>query len=238
MSELKQRVKSSNVSKKADVSEALSRLRQFHAQGTKSLTKYPGRVLYGSMIALDEKGGSSEMLRKARQFAEVFALDELNDLCDLCERHSFAQGVGHVFRLLRIQKDRKGFFQTAIKHRWSVKQLDVEILRRNKSHSQAGRRRRVPADKLDACFQIYRFCDQWRRLTQSLQSPGRALQYRRDLGRDIRESLQKADKVLKQLGELTSAMVVLPPAAATGKPKTLKRLPPIKLKPLKPEEYF
>jgi hypothetical protein len=217
MSELKQRVKSLNVSKKADVSEALSRLRQFHAQGTKSLTKYPGRVQYGSMIALDEKGGSSEMLRKARKFAELYTVDELNDLCDLCERHSFALGVGHVFRLLRIRENRKGFFKTAITNRWSVKQLDVEILRRNKSHSQAGRRRRVPGDKLDACFQIYRFCGQWRRLTQSLQSPAsRApnspFRYRSDLAGRIRDNLHAADNVLKKLGELASAVVIEQPA--------------------------
>jgi hypothetical protein len=55
------------------------------------------------------------------------------------------------------------------------------------------------------------FCDQWRRLTQSLHSPGksgRPPQYRRDLGRDICEGLQKADQVLKQLWELTLAVVV------------------------------
>jgi hypothetical protein len=222
MSELKQGVKSLNVSKKADVSEALSRLRQFHAQGTKSLTKYPGRVQYGSMRDVDDKGGSSEMLRKARKFAELYTVDELDDLCDLCERHSFALGVGHVFRLLRIQKDRKGFFRKAIKHRWSVKQLDVEVLRRNKSHSQAGRRRRVPGDNIDACFQIYRFCGQWRRLTQSLQTPAfRApkgpFRYRSDLPRSIRDNLHAADNVLKKLGKLASAVVVKSPPAGEVK---------------------
>jgi hypothetical protein len=197
----------------AKISVTLKRLRQIHAKGAASLTEYPGRVQYGSMRDLDSKGESSEMLRKARNFADLFTEAELDELCELCERHRFALGVGHVFRLLRIQKNRKAFFQTAIKNRWSVKQLDVEILRRNKSHHQAGRRRRVPADKLDACFQIYRFCDQWRRLTQSLQSPApiapnKLFQYRSDLDRDICESLRKADKDLKKLWELTSAVVV------------------------------
>lgn len=201
-----------NTTVNGKVEAALKRLRHFHAKGAASLAECPGRPKYGSMRDIDNKGESSELLRKARNFADLFNEAELDELCELCKRHDFPLGIGHILRLLRVQKNQQAFCRRAIKNGWSAKQLDVEILRRNKTHHQAGRRRHVPKDAFEAYFQINRFCDQWQRLRQSLQSPAsrgvkRRLQYRSDLDQAVCGNLRKADNVLMNL-RLTSAVVL------------------------------
>lgn len=203
----------------AEVSRGVKWLRRFHAAGVRSLTEYPGRMKYGQMDAHAGRFGlGPEVLRKARAFAGAYGGKDLDRLCDLCERHGFALGEGHVFRLLAVAPtDRAALEREAIRSRWSKGTLDVEIWKRyGNRRPDAGRRRRPPRSAEEACYQLLQACDQWGRLHRELTEPRLAAGARnaaaplKELPRDVQQAVRRVEE----------AMGALQRAAARALPRT------------------
>jgi hypothetical protein len=199
------------------VERSLRAVRDFHAIGRGSLDRHPGgRMPYGGVTAEAERVGlHPEMLRKARAFAAAYREEELGQLFKLCRRHRYALGVSHVIRLLSVPDKR---LRTAMQRRlvtgdWSYADLEFEILKEQGIRSPTvGRRRRVPSDGHEACLQLARFCEQWRRLSAvlCLEARARAVEHATTtraiaLPARITRQGKLADEVLSSLSRIVTA---------------------------------
>ena len=142
---------------------AVSELRRVHAQGVASWNDTKGgRPDYGTMKELDERGKSSELLRKARAFANVtsgYSPRELDALIGQCETEQFPLGASFVYRLVAVQKGSKREIlqRRLIQGHWSRRQLDAEIARLvGNRRPLVGRKIRLPADPAEAMYLVTR----------------------------------------------------------------------------------
>jgi hypothetical protein len=175
-----------------DVGATLKSLKEFYARGLHSVDGNPGRASYGSMIAVDRGGKSSEMLRKARQFADEtvgYSRKEFDDLLAQCRRHEFGLGVSLIIRLLSVPKgaQRNALQRAAIEGRWSRRKLDKAIKEKfNNRRPSAGRHVSAPEDLKDAVYRINSLCDQWKNLYSAIVATP-TLVLPRALGNELRK---------------------------------------------------
>ena len=168
------------------VRDALERVGAFYRIGRDSRATFGDQMPYPTPAVraasrdvasqAERVGLHPEMYRKARQFAAAYGPEDLDRLRAQCERHNYAIGIGHVIRLTSVAaRWRSALQREAIEQRWSHSRLEHEIRKRygnrQSENERVGRRRRAPADKRDACIQVARLCDQWRRLLRSLREP-------------------------------------------------------------------
>lgn len=163
-----------------EVRTALRRVRSFYELGCKSLKSKPGRMEYGSMKEEASRFGlSEELLRKARQFADPdhgYTLQELNAILSQCRdlvvegnKVGFALGTTHVIRWLSVPNRRRARIERlTIAERWTLSRLESEIAKEFGSRRAGGRRRKIPANSLDALVQLEAICNEWRRWYESL----------------------------------------------------------------------
>ena len=193
------------------VRQRLDGLLHFYRVGTQSNRRHPGRVPQAVMEQEAQRCKlSPELVRKARQFAASYSHQEVIGLVAQCRRHNHALGRGHMIRLLTVPREqRNALQQLALEQRWGWLKLDDEILKRFGLRLRGGgRRRQVPAGAKDACYQIGRLCDQWRRLSRALRRPAGGQEeedeqpFRQFVPEDVRKHVLKADGAMRVLGEV------------------------------------
>ena len=183
--------------------QSLEQVRKFHAQGLASLERYPDRVGYGIMKAVEDRGQNPEMLRKARQFANPetgYSPRELDALVKRCESQVYPLGISHVIRLLSIPKkdgQRRDLEHKAVAGSWSRRRLDIEVRKAiGPQRAFAGRPSRKPEDKNDALVLIAQVCRRWEGLMDVLM-PGAKLIV--PLPAAVVKQIRKADAVMRKL---------------------------------------
>jgi hypothetical protein len=191
-----------------DFDRTLRDLRRFYEIGSRSLDRHAGRMPYGKTGG--EAAGSKlhpEMLRKARAFAKAYSERQLNSLIALCRRHRHALGLSHVIRLLTVPAEARDALQeAAVVSEWGAARLDVEIMRRCGKRRNAGRRRAVPSSGFEACYQIARAYEHWRRmhdaLSQHASKRGKAVgesALLKVVPADLRGQVTEADRAMRRL---------------------------------------
>jgi hypothetical protein len=197
------------------VEPSLQAVQKFYDTGRRSLDRHPGgRMPYGGVATEAERLElHPEMLRKARAFAAAYPEERLDRLFKLCRQHRYALGVSHVIRLLSVPDKRR---RTALQRRvvteaWSYAELEFAILKEQGIRSPTvGRRRRVPADGHEACLQLARLCEQWRRAALALRGPSGTDQGNKPdpvaylLPDAVSLQLNRAEKVLAALSKLVN----------------------------------
>jgi len=114
---------------------------------------------------------NTDIARKNRQFADPehgYTAKDLEELCRLCDEHDCVFGVTSVYKLLTIKdrNERSEIQETAIRNRWTLAELEVELRRRFGSRGSGGRRPKMPATKGETLVQLesmsltwIRWCD-------------------------------------------------------------------------------
>lgn len=148
----------------------LREVRAFYAIGNASLKDSPGRLRYGEANnSAGEIGLHPEMLRKARQIAEVFPEENMRRLLSRCKASGFAIGITHLMRLASVRKGRKHLIDRMIRHHWSLRQLNNEIAKLQPTMEGRGRRRLVPEDAVGQLIELKKECNRWERLNEVLR---------------------------------------------------------------------
>ena len=145
---------------KARVAMAIKAIRQAHADGRESRKEH-GRRLYGNRDATiprfaAKKGQRRDAIERARQFADVFDQQTVDQLCSECRVHNFPLGVSLIYRALPLGDADKclRLLQRAIRGRWTQRRMAAEIHKRPGAISRSGRPRALPANSTEACQQI------------------------------------------------------------------------------------
>lgn len=137
-------------------------VRNFCAKGRKSLDKSPMRLRYGEANrSAEDFELHPEMLRKARQIAEQFPADKLNELLKQCKAQDFSIGITHLMRLATVRKGRGDLIKRMLSGRWSLRRLNTEIAKVHPAIEGRGRRRHVAADRDGRLIELKRECDRW-----------------------------------------------------------------------------
>lgn len=118
----------------------------FYAIGQASLKDSPVRLRYGEANSSAEDNKlHPEMLRKARQIAQVFPDEDMRRLLSRCKASNFAIGITHLMRLASVNKGRPALITRMVNGRWSLRHLNNEIAKLQPSMGGRGRRL-VPED--------------------------------------------------------------------------------------------
>jgi len=119
-------------------------------------------------------------IRKARQLANMFTQEEIENLCADIERIQANQNrkmslftISHLFHLVTVSErtKRQGLTQNALKEGWSVRQLKQEIARKFGTRRQGGRKKRIPKDPINFLGQLESYCETWRRWFHEVSKP-------------------------------------------------------------------
>ena len=144
------------------VEQKLGELRAYYEEGQESLRRSEGKryVPYGSLTGLT--ASDAERIRKARVFANVYTLDDLNRLERLCREHGMALGRSLIDRLASVsdKSERQRLEEEAIAGRWSKIILDREIRQRfgDRNPQQLGRKSKPPRSAQEALSDLVRLC--------------------------------------------------------------------------------
>lgn len=151
------------------VEAAIEKLEEYYQMGKDSLTESEDRAPYGT---------SSELLRKARVFADRYSRDEFDNLVEKCRTHQMPLGRSLVDRLATVHDKRKrgGLETRVIRERWSLNTLNREIRGRFGRRRRYGRKPYTPKDQAEALSELTR-------LSMKLTRWGEAMDLIDDTGR-------------------------------------------------------
>ena len=176
----------------------LREVRAFYAIGKASLKDSPGRLRYGEAnSSAGEIGLQPEMLRKARQIAELFPEEEMMSLLSRCKASGFAIGITHLMRLASVRKGREHLIDRMIRHHWSLRQLNNEIAKLQPTTEGRGRRRLVPNDARGQIVVLKKECVRWQRLNQALTPTLKSPRVRHAL----KNALKSIDSLMSALSQ-------------------------------------
>lgn len=149
-----------------EVEAAIKKIKRLHDIGHRSLKKMPENRGYGSSIAkaeADEHGMNEDTLRKARQFAELYSDDDLDELAGLCRRHECVLGTSFIILLVRVpdRKQRLRLQRKVTSEHWTASRLEQAITSRYGPRRAGGRRPAIPRDAAELLGQVESMCDAW-----------------------------------------------------------------------------
>lgn len=123
-------------------------IRDFYKIGTEFLKATGGeRSPPGIAEELAENRQYSQVaIYKARQFAEMYSQEELEELCSLRKPDGLPLGIGHVYQLIQVEGrgERKRLQKDAAKNCWSSRKLKAERMQKRgyKVPTNVGRKQR------------------------------------------------------------------------------------------------
>lgn len=152
------------------VEAAIKAIREYHAQGRRSLKELPGRGEYGDKTLADQAkilGWNNTKLRKARQFARKkvgYSGNHLKKLYILLRENRPNFGISYVGLLVTVPLILRDELQKeCIVNNWSTAELKAEIKKRFGSRRQGGRRRHVSSNPESALVQLEEMAHTWQR---------------------------------------------------------------------------
>lgn len=175
--------------------DRIADIRAFYDLGKQSHADLPGRVQLKNWK--HHTAGERERIYRARSFAHRYTPKQLDDLCRLIRAHGAPTGVTHIVRLMDIPEgaECRGFVNRAVRKKWSLRQLTLEV-RKRYGHRRVGvgRPPEPPQTAADAAVRLVIGCERAERLLRYL---------RKDAARWLRLALRKQIKsILPLLVEL------------------------------------
>jgi hypothetical protein len=103
-----------------------------------------------------QNGYLRNAVERARQFADVFDQQTVNQLCRECKEHGFPLGVTLIYRALFLGDSDKcmQLLRRAIRGKWTQRRMDAEVHQRPGAISHTGRPRALPKSTTEARRQI------------------------------------------------------------------------------------
>ena len=151
-------------------SEAEAQLRAYHALGRKVLARIKeGKLDAATLRALDEETGYGfDNIRKARLFARVYTVKQLDELCALRTPRGMPLPWRYVQQLLMVTPGevRDALQRKAAERGWGLEELDAAIprkVRRGQTPREGGRPFVRPRTVADGLRRIARHGDEWLR---------------------------------------------------------------------------
>ena len=139
----------------SEVQEAIKEVREVYRIGGKILKTCPIKGNYGKKLIQKQAavhGLNEDLARKARQLADGdrgYTKEELEALFDLCLEHGYVLGISVVHKFLtvpKVNKQRVGFQEEAIKGHWTRSRIAAELRQRFGTRRQGGKKVKIPAD--------------------------------------------------------------------------------------------
>ena len=150
--------------------EAEAQLRAYHALGRKVLARIKeGPLDAATLRALDEETGYGlDNIRKARLFARVYTVEQLDELCALRTPGGMPLPWRYVQQLLMVPPGevRDALQRKAAKRGWGLEELAAAIpgkVRRKQTRCKGGRPFLRPRTVADGLRRIARHGDEWLR---------------------------------------------------------------------------
>ena len=144
----------------AKVERAVKAIRKAHADGCKFLVTSGKERIRRKGAKIPEvaakRGIRRDAVERARQFAQIFKLPVINQLCSECRDHNFPLGVSLIYRVLPLGDAEKCMevLRRAMRKGWTQRRLVAEIHKRPGAKSHTGRPRAMPKSPTEACRQI------------------------------------------------------------------------------------
>ena len=150
-------------------------IRDFYKLGTAFLKATGGERSPGAAEALANEHNCSQVtLYKARQFAEMYSREEVEELCSLRKPNDQPLGIGHIHQLIQVESlgDRKRLQTAAAKNGWSSRRLRDERKKKigYEVATNIGRKPRRAANPEDALLQLAVHATQWLRWDDELKA--------------------------------------------------------------------
>ena len=101
-------------------------------------------------------GYKRDAVERARQFADVFDQETVEELCSECEAGKYPLGVSLIYRALSLGDldECMELLRTAIRERWTARQMIAEVRGSTGAKSRSGRPRVMPKGPDEARQQI------------------------------------------------------------------------------------
>jgi hypothetical protein len=193
------------------IEAAIAEIRRFHKFGKKIDHEPYDR---GTDAAAKKHGVCTDHFRKARQLAQAYDADEIEDLCRMIKKRQQDQPDAdpvfsrtHLLRLLSVSSktERAKITKTAIVNAWSTADLETEIARRYERRRAGGRKPRLGKDVKSILTLTEAKCESWRRWHDALSS---SASYRggkqtplSELPPKVRKQLNAANEAVLRLKE-------------------------------------
>jgi hypothetical protein len=153
--------------------------------GVRTGTRYRPGIL--QEIA-KENGTTPDRCLKARVCATAYSREEFEVLYNSCVEHVIPPGTLWLLATVQDRRSRRRLQRSAVRERWSMRRLAMEIRKVQASRSPAGRRFGAPRDTQDVLVQIEQFADSWHRWNRGVEDPNATFQ--------LPESVQKQLKLV------------------------------------------
>jgi hypothetical protein len=198
-------------------------LRQMHAEGRQirdrldGLTK-PGKTVSTIRRAARDLSINLDYAWKSLRFADPargFSEAELEQLCKWVRRYRRIVGRAMIGKLLTVPKrSRMTFAERMLREGWSLSELDAELARRYGRRKQGGRRPKMLENLKATLIGLDAKCLSWSRLADYLHQPrdtdppGQRLVHLEDLPDDVRRSIVKVDRAIRELRQVVGSHLV------------------------------
>jgi hypothetical protein len=153
---------------RTEVDESVRALRAYYEAGRTSLREVPARAA-NAVEAIREqaarRGWADTKLRKARQFANLFTREELNELCRAVRQHRAHFGTASLGIIVTIPdaRQRRDLLRRCLKGGMGIRALQREVRMRFDRRTFGGRRRQVADDPTLALVQLDELAVSWLR---------------------------------------------------------------------------
>ncbi len=149
---------------KRDVNLAMKQLRTMYAIGQQAMKQKGSRKKTYGKILVTKLAGKRSMSASdvlvARQFAERYTGEELEELIDMCQAAGYPLGKSHVVKLITVRnkRDRKRLQKKCIQEGWSARTLQASLNRRYGKRRPGGAKLHPPRSVDDAKTKIADLC--------------------------------------------------------------------------------
>jgi len=154
----------------------MKQLRNVYGIGREALGRQGPRVkTYGKGVTakLAERHSISESdVFAARQFADRYSEEELDELIDTCQSAGFPLGKSHVAKLITVKdkRERKRLQRECIQESWTAKTLQANLRGMYGKRSPGGGKVRPPKSVDDAERKIAHLCKKLLDLHEAMKS--------------------------------------------------------------------
>ena len=127
-------------------------LKSIKKHGESPHDKHPGII---PAFAAD-RGYRRDTVERARQFAHEFKLSAVKRLCRECRKRNYPLGVTLIYRALSLGDADASMrlLQRAIRGRWTLQRMAIEVHKRTGAMTRSGRPRALPNSPTEACQQV------------------------------------------------------------------------------------
>ncbi len=205
------KAETARLNKLKQVEKALKRVRADWDWGVEIRDGDDGKRNFNSRMAA-KRGCHLDIIEKLRQIADPkvgYTEVELESLLGRARKNGLAIGTSTLFKFVTVtpKKRLQDFEKLAIRHKWSRRKIQAEILSRFGGHKvkRGGRQANLPFNAEDLLLDLADRCFYWRRLYDLLKRPMEAEATKKkpvrlgDLSEDVRKLLKSAVATLERL---------------------------------------